>query len=205
MRSQLILLALGGVFVGVSADASVIEYSTLDGKRAAAWSDAPCSALAPSAELKVKCVDDLGELKTAIGPGGGVLLASVGSYFFEADPKDGTVYRLTVERTKEGEKITQKVIFSRVKLPPGKRLRTLVSARVQEVDNAGALVNGKTATATQGLLTLSYVVGRSADDFETFEASFDIDTLKPTISAAALRAIDTETATLGWYSPAVVE
>lgn len=188
MRSSLIFAALGGVLIGTNAEASVIEYTDLNGDRVAAWSDAPCDALLSADELKPKCVDSLEEIsKTSIGPAGGILLARVGEYAFEVNPKSGGVYRATVKKGEKGDEVVEKRFITRVKLPPGRRLRTLVSGRIAQIDNSAALVNAKTEASTRTLLTLSFVVGHSADDFETFEMSYDVETLEATISTRTIK------------------
>lgn len=200
MRSPLIFAAVGGVLVGTNAWASVIEYTNLDGARVAAWTDAPCDALASAEELKPKCVDSLDEVsKSAIGPAGGVLLARVGEYAFEVNPATGGVYRATVKKGDRGEVVVAKDFITVLKLPAGRRLRTLVTARIAQTDFAAALVNGKTSPSTRTLVTLSFVVGRATDDFETFELSYDVETLQASVTPRTIKVPSYEPPLTGWY------
>jgi hypothetical protein len=175
MRSPLIFIALGGTLIGATANAGVVEYTAVDGARAAAWTDAPCSALDSAKELEAKCVDSLDEVtKTAIGPGGGILIAKSGAYTFEVNPKTGHVNRV---RTDERGAIVERVFVVGIKLPPGRRLRTLVSGRIEKTVAAAALVDSA-VEARGARLVLTYVVGRSSADYQTFELSYDVETLE---------------------------
>jgi len=200
MRSPLIFAALGGVLVGTNAEASVIEYTNLDGERVAAWTDAPCDALISAEELKPKCVDSLDEVsKTAIGPAGGILLARDGEFAFEVNPATGGVYRATVKKGEKGEEVVAKDFITVLKLPAGRRLRTLVTGRIGQADFAAALVNGKTSPSTRTLLTLTFVVGRTAEEFETFELSYDVQTLEATVTPRTIKVPTYDPPTVGWY------
>ncbi|TVQ88247.1 MAG: hypothetical protein EA397_17330 [Deltaproteobacteria bacterium] len=175
MRSSLILLALGGTLVGTSAHAGVIEYTDIDGARAAAWTSQPCEALEASKDLKAECVDSLdGVSKTAIGPGGGILIARAGAYSFEVNPKTGHVSRVLADTRGT---VKERVFVVGLKLPPGRRLQTLVSGRIEKTVSAEALVS-TSVEAYGARLVLSYVVGRSSSDYDTFELSFDVETLE---------------------------
>ena len=162
---------------GSTAEAGVIEYRKLDGVRVVAWTNSPCSAFESSPELKATCVDDLAAAsKAAVGPGGGVLLAAEGNFAFEANPKNGNVYRIT---TGEDGEVVAKDFVVRLKQPAGKRMRTLVTGRIELVEDASALVDA-TAKTRRSVLSLRYVVGQGKKEPQSFELRFDARSLKPT-------------------------
>jgi hypothetical protein len=187
MRSPLILfLALGGSLVGVSAEASVIEYTSVDGSRAAAWTDAACSALDPAKQLEVRCVDKLDQVsKSALGPGGGILLAKSGAYAFEVNPKTNGVYRV---KTDKGGKVIEKTFVVKIKLPARRKLQTLVAGRIEQAVDAAALVD-RSVQGHGARLTLTYIVGSSSTDYERFELSYDVEGLQP-LGARAKRPVE---------------
>lgn len=190
-------IALGGALLSSQALAGVIEFTTLEGDRAAAWTNANCNQLQPDDKLQPKCVGALEQASAAaMGPGGGVLLAKHGNTTFEANPETGAVRAVLLGD--EGQPIATRQI---TKLPEGQlqSRRFLISARVETITAPIGLAKASIGSA-RNVLTISFVSGKNLNALEEAELTYDADTFEAMVSVRALNNLDaTRTGTLQYW------
>ncbi len=170
MRPTLVLLAIGGVVISADADAAILANDALT-----QWTDATCAEAKAVQPPALKCYPTLAEApKSALGPGGGVLLAKSGNTYFEADPTTGAVSALIGD----GKRTFVKRVDLLVPLAEKRanRPRSLVAASLEKADSGLVITLHVTTFDASGAL------------IDEANVSFDVATLAPAVGPRALRS-----------------
>lgn len=175
MKSQLFILAAGGVMFATHADAGAVEYTTINGEPAYAVNDATCAAFDEARKAAFKPIEsDIDIPSEARGPSGGILLGRAGDYAFEIDPRTRDVTRVTVDARGE---VVKTELVDRLATSKGLNVVTVVTGYL----SAGAPTkiggNGE-ANGTPMQLVIEGGIGQSADDMNQFRHTYDSETLE---------------------------